>query len=134
MRNAPWVRVMTAADFPLADLARSAGFHPLDERVRDMDAVLALAERFLDCLAIHLVGFDAAEHVQNFIKSLKPRGLERHRSSPDSTACEGVIRHYMILWRWAGPLTMNDKRHVSIGDAPGPTVTEMIRGMSDRTL
>ena len=31
-------------------------------------------------------------------------------------------------------LNITDERHVSIGNDPGPTVTEMIRGMSDRTL
>ena len=47
-------------------------------------------------VAVQVAGVHAAEDIQNFRKSVKPRRLERHRSGSDSTECETAIRHYMI--------------------------------------
>ena len=81
-----------------------------------------------------LNGADVPQDVRHFWKVHETKQIGQAVGMPPITPRKRAIRHYMISRILLGGLTMNDKRHVSIGDAPGPTVTEMIRGMSDRTL
>ena len=85
----------TAADFATIDRACGGFSHPLDERVAgDGGGVAGTdagqsghplpgaagidAEEFLDGLAVELAGVHAAEHVENFWKTMKPSKLPSH--------------------------------------------------------
>ena len=69
------------------------------------------AEQRLDPLTVQMACVHAAEHVENFRKSVKPGGFGRHRAGLGSTRGKGAIRHYMIFWRLRRNLIMNDKGH-----------------------
>ena len=70
---------------------------------------LSHPEEFLDGLAVQVAGVHAAEHVENFWKSVKPCGIGRHRAVSDFTPRKGANRHYMIFRIFPARRTMNDK-------------------------
>ena len=72
-------------------------------------AALPDAEELLDSLAVQVARVRAAEHAQNFWKSLKPCGLRRYSRPLHIAARKRAIRHYMISRIFLGRLLMNDK-------------------------
>ena len=60
-------------------------------------AALPDAEELLDGLAGEVARVHAAEHLQNFWKSVKSCGFGRYRADSHYTPRQGAIRHYMIF-------------------------------------
>ena len=62
-------------------------------------ALPADAEEFLDPLAVELARVHAVEPVEDFRKSLKPRGFGRHRAGSDSWSGDWIAGggHW---WTW----------------------------------
>ncbi len=67
------------------------------------------AEELFHRRTVQMACVHAAEHVENFWKSLEPCVFGRHPSASDPTQREGANRHYMISRIFLGRLYMNDK-------------------------